>query len=168
MNTRVKDVVKKLYRPPASGRQVLALSRGDAEKIPLITGVAMISITASEKPVANLPEYPHLLRLSFADVDFLGDISARAAAKLPLAMTKGDAEEIVEFVHSLPEDVRSLVVHCEGGFSRSCGVVKALNLIYGYSVEEERLVRANQSVAKVIVNVAADRGGDSGRRGRRK
>jgi hypothetical protein len=71
MNTRVKDVIAKLYRPPAQGRRAFALSREGAERMPHIDGVAMISITAPEKRPAQLPEYEPLLRLSFADVDFL-------------------------------------------------------------------------------------------------
>ncbi|WP_075256168.1 hypothetical protein [Herbaspirillum camelliae] len=154
MNTRVKDVVAKLYRPPTQGRRIFALGRGDAERIPLIPGVAMISITAPEKGPAQLPEYEQLLRLSFADVDFLGELSARAAEKLPDAMTKEDAEGILEFVKALPQTVHTLVVHCEGGFSRSAGVVKALKELYGYEAEDTRLVQANPSVMKTLLAAA--------------
>lgn len=154
MNTRVKDVISKLYRPPRQGRRVFALSRAEAEKIPLITGVAAISITAPEKAPAELPPYKYLLRLSFADVDFLGELSARAAEKLPAAMTRQNAKAILEFVQALPSSIHSLVIHCEGGFSRSAGVVLALKELYGYEVEEERLGLANQSVMKTILNIA--------------
>lgn len=154
MNTRVKDVVAKLYRPSAQGRQVFALSRGDAERIPLIDGVAMISITAPEKHPAQLPEYEYLLRLSFADVDFLGELSARAAEKLPAAMTEDDAEDILRFAQALPDTVHTLLVHCEGGFSRSAGVVTALRDLYGYVAENARLVQANPSVVKTIMAAA--------------
>jgi len=114
----------------------------------------MISITAPEKGPAQLQEYEHLLRLSFADVDFLGKLSARATEKLPAAMTKDDAEEILEFVKALPETVHTLVVHCEGGFSRSAGVVKALKELYGYEAEDERLIKANPSVMKTVLQAA--------------
>lgn len=159
MNTRVKDVIAKLYRPPADGRQVFALSRADAERIPLISGVAMISITAPEKVTAHVPEYEYLLRLSFVDVDFLAkDLSARTAEKLPAAMTKEDASEILAFVEELPESVHTLLVHCEGGFSRSCGIAKALTQLYGYAVEDERLTQANASVTKAVLEAAKARG----------
>lgn len=154
MNNRVKDVIAKLYRPPERGRRVFALSRGDTEKIPLIAGVVVVSITAPEKAPAQLPAYEYLLRLSFADVDFLGELSARAAEKLPVAMTRQDAEAILEFVQAHPSSIHSLVIHCEGGFSRSAGVVKALNELYGYEVEEARLAQANQSVMKSLVDAA--------------
>ncbi|MDR6584334.1 putative protein tyrosine phosphatase [Herbaspirillum frisingense] len=165
MNTRVKDVIAKLYRPPTHGRRVFALSRDDAEKIPLITGVAAISITAPEKAPAQLPAYEYLLRLSFADVDFLGELSARAAEKLPDAMTRQDAEAILEFVQALPSSIHSLVVHCEGGFSRSAGVVMALKELYGYEVEEERLAQANQSIMTIRLDIAG--GKDRNRKSRR-
>lgn len=154
MNTRVKDIIAKLYRPPEHGRRVFALSRGDAERIPLITGVAVVSITAPEKAPAQLPAYEYLLRLSFADVDFLGEISARAAEKLPAAMTRQDAAAILGFVQALPSSIHSLIVHCEGGFSRSAGVVKALEELYGYEVEEARLTQANPSVVRTLLDIA--------------
>jgi predicted protein tyrosine phosphatase len=155
MNARVKDIVAKLYRPPRQGRQLIALSRADAERIPLVAGVAMISITAPEKASAQVPEYKNLLRLSFADVDFLSEsLSTKAAVKITAAMTKEDARKILVFVEALPPSVHTLLVHCEGGLSRSCGVVTALHQLYGYDVEEARLVQANQSVATVLLEVA--------------
>ena len=155
MNARVKDIVAKLYRPPRQGRQLIALSRAGAERIPLVAGVAMISITAPEKAPAQVPEYKNLLRLSFADVDFLSEsLSAKAATKIPAAMTKKDARAILAFVEALPPSIHTLLVHCEGGFSRSCGVVTALHQLYGYDVEEARLVQANQSVEKALLEVA--------------
>lgn len=167
MSNRVKDVIAKLYRPPAQGRQVFALSRADAERITLVSGVAMISIIAPGKEPAQVPPYEHLLRLSFADVDFLADdLSARAAEKLSAAMTKKDAEEILAFVAALPESVHTLLVHCEGGFSRSCGVVKALKQLYGYVVEEERLAQANRSVVQFVLD-AAKAGNEKNRRRRK-
>jgi predicted protein tyrosine phosphatase len=127
----------------------------------------MISITAPDKVMAHVPEYEHLLRLSFADVDFLAeDLSARAAEKLPAAMTRKDAEEILAFVEALPESVHTLLVHCEGGFSRSCGIVKALKQLYRYAVEDERLAQANESVTKAVLDAA--KAGREGNRDRRK
>jgi len=68
------------HRPPADGiRQVFALSRADAERLPLLASIAVISITAPESPLANIGGFAHVLRLSFADVDFLNsDISQKA------------------------------------------------------------------------------------------
>jgi|SRR5450830_460909 len=155
MNQRVKDIIARLYRPPRQGRQLIALSRADAERLPLVAGAAMISISAPEKAPAQVREYKNLLRLSFADVDFLSEsLSVKSAVKIAAAMTKEDARQILAFVEALPPSVHTLLVHCEGGFSRSCGVVTALHQLYGYDVEEARLVQANQSVVKVLLEVA--------------
>ncbi|MAF04757.1 MULTISPECIES: hypothetical protein [unclassified Herbaspirillum] len=165
MSTRTREIFDAIHRAQASGRQVLALSRADAEQLPLIEGVAMISITAPERAPAQLPEYPFLLRMSFADVDFLStDLSERAKAKLPDAMTKRQATAILDFSKSLPDSVRTLLVHCEGGLSRSCGVAAALGEIFKFDVEERRLGDANPSVKKLLLQEA--KGYELGRRGR--
>jgi len=77
---RLQDILGRLHRPPADGiRQVFALSRADAERLPLLASIAVISITAPESPLANIGGFAHVLRLSFADVDFLNsDISQKA------------------------------------------------------------------------------------------
>ncbi|AXV76515.1 hypothetical protein CJO79_05690 [Ralstonia solanacearum] len=51
MAHRLQDILGKLYRPRTDGtRQVFALSRSDAERLPLLPSVAVISITAPERP----------------------------------------------------------------------------------------------------------------------
>ena len=77
---RLKVVVDKLYHPPTDGRrQVFALSRPEAEKLPRLPTVAMISITAPERPIASIDGFAYLLRLSFADVDFLNPLLSKKA-----------------------------------------------------------------------------------------
>jgi predicted protein tyrosine phosphatase len=118
--------------------------------------MAVISITAPEKPPANLDGFEHLLRVSFADVDHLSaGLSARSREKLPRAFTLDQAEQILSFVDALPPSVLSLVVHCEGGYSRSCAVAFVLHELYGYTVELERLKEANPSVIKLLRKAAA-------------
>ncbi|GAF76260.1 unnamed protein product, partial [marine sediment metagenome] len=47
MTQRLPDVVGKLYKPLENGmRQVFALSRGDAEKLPRLPSIAVISVIA--------------------------------------------------------------------------------------------------------------------------
>jgi hypothetical protein len=47
MTQRLPDVLFKLYRPAADRmRQVFALSRGDAERLPSMPSMEFISITA--------------------------------------------------------------------------------------------------------------------------
>lgn len=152
MPQHLQDILSKLYRPPTDGtRQVFALSRADAEKLPQLASIAVISITAPERPPANIGEFGHVLRLSFADVDFLNpDLSERAKSRLADAFTAAQAQAIRAFVEALPEEVASVVVHCEGGFSRSCGVAVALHQVYGYLVEHQHLLNANLSVVRML------------------
>lgn len=71
MPRRLQDIVSKLYRPPVGVRQVFALSRDDAERLPRLASIAVISITAPERQEAQLDGFTYVLRLSFADVDFM-------------------------------------------------------------------------------------------------
>lgn len=152
MSPRLKYIISQLYRPTLStGRQVFALSRGEAEKLPRLSTVAVISITAPDRPLASLDGVEHLLRLQFADVDFLNpNLSKRSIEKLPRAFTSEQATLIHGFVEALPASVHSIITHCEGGFSRSCAVALALHRIYGYQVEMDRLQNANPSVVRVL------------------
>ena len=129
MPQRLKDILWKLYQPPTDGtRQVFAISRADSEQLPPLPTIAVISITAPERPPAILNSSSPVLRLSFADVNFLDpEVSPRAKEKLGQAFTAADANAIRSFVESLPTVVASVVVHCEGGYSRSCAIALALH-----------------------------------------
>ena len=153
MVQRLQEIVGKLYKPPADGaRQVFALSRRDAEKLPRLPSVAIISVTAPERPPASLDGFAHLLRLSFADVDFLSpSLSEKAREKLGEAFTAEQAQTIRAFVEALPDEVVSVVVHCEGGCSRSCTIALALHQLYGYRAEIEHLSQANPSVVRTLI-----------------
>lgn len=153
MVQRLQEVVGKLYKPPADGaRQVFALSRGDAEKLPRLPSIAVISVTAPERPPASLDGFGYLLRLSFADVDFLSpSISRKSQDKLIHAFTAEQADAVRSFVEALPKDVVSLVVHCEGGYSRSCAIALALHQLYGYQAEIKHFSQANPSVVRIML-----------------
>ncbi|CAJ4296371.1 Predicted protein tyrosine phosphatase [Burkholderia pseudomallei] len=153
MTQRLQDVVGKLYKPMANGmRQVFALPRGDAEKLPRLPSIAVISVTAPERPLASLDGFAHLLRLSFSDVDFLSpSLSKKSRGKLVHAFTAEQAQAIRSFVQTLPTDVVSVIVHCEGGYSRSCAIALALHQLYGYLVEIEHLSQANPSVVRMMM-----------------
>lgn len=120
MVQRLKDILGNLYRPSADGtRQVFALSRAEAERLPRLPTIAVISITAPERPPANLDGFTHLLHLSFADVDFFNpDLSEKARGKLEHAFTVEQGEAIIAFVEALPDEISTVVIHCEGGYSR--------------------------------------------------
>jgi predicted protein tyrosine phosphatase len=152
MAQRLQDILGRLYRPPTDGmRQVFALSRPDAERLPQLSSIAVISITAPERPPANIGGFVHLLRLSFADVDFLNpDLSERARQKLTHAFTEEHGNAIRSFAEALPEEITTVVVHCEGGYSRSCAVALALHRLYGYQVELQHLSNANPSIVRVM------------------
>ncbi|MEB5967376.1 hypothetical protein [Comamonas testosteroni] len=147
MGQSLREVIDLLYKPPPGTRQAIAVSRRVAEQLPPLGSVAMISITAPERAPADVHGFIHILRLSFADVDFLNaEISERAKTKIKDGFTAPQAREIHAFVRALPAEIRSVVVHCEGGYSRSCGVVLALHNIYGFDVNANSLKQANRSV----------------------
>lgn len=153
--TYLAHVISRLYRPSLKSRQVFALSRKDAERLPVLPTVALISINTPDSGPASVNEFEHLLRLSFEDVDHLNpELSYRAKSKLTRSFTVEHAQLILKFVADLPASIRSLVIHCEGGFSRSCAVAQALHLIHGYTVEPERLTQANPSVTAVLLDTA--------------
>jgi|SRR5450830_118510 len=148
-----RTLFSRLYAPPVDGaRQAIALSRNEAEKIPFLDTVAIISITAPEKSPAKLAAFSHVLRLSFADVDFLATakLSKRTEARLKKAFTQEQAGQVKVFVENLPSGIRTILVHCEGGFSRSCAIVLALNELYGCVVDHGQLSEANPSVLKLM------------------
>lgn len=153
MSQKLSEAVNRLYKPPKDGvRQVLALSRQDAERLPRLPSVAIISITAPERQPADLDGFEHLLRLRFADVDFLDPgMSVRARKKLAHAFTAEQAKAIRLFVDALPDGVVSVVVHCEGGYSRSCAVALAIHRLYGYHAETKYLCQANSSVVQLMM-----------------
>lgn len=153
MPQRLQDILGKLYRPPVDGtRQVFALSRADAEKLPLLPSTAVISITSPERPPADIGDFAHVLRLTCTDVDFLSpDLSKRAREKLAYAFTPEQGQAIRSFVQGLPVEVASLVVHCEGGYSRSAAVALALHRLFGYHAEAQHLAQANQSIVRVMM-----------------
>lgn len=154
MGQSLKEVINLLYKPPLGPWQAIAVSRRVAEQLPPLSTVAMISITAPERAPAELDGFTQLLRLSFADVDYLNpDISARAKEKIVNGFTLKQAEAIHAFVQELPIEIRTIVVHCEGGYSRSCGVVQALHSIYGFAVDVSSLIQANQSIVKTMCAV---------------
>lgn len=153
MKQHLSEVIAALHRVPISGvRRAFALSRAEAERLPPLSAVAIISITTPGKPPATLNSFDHLLRLSCADVDFLStELSPRARAKLSEAFTANQAEEIRQFAVSLPSEVHTVVIHCEGGYSRSCAIALALHRLYGYEVEIDRLSDANPSILSLMM-----------------
>ncbi|WP_244940101.1 hypothetical protein [Herbaspirillum seropedicae] len=100
--------------------------------------------------------FDFVLRYSFAGIDFLRDegLSKRTQAKMKDAFTPEHASEILGFVDALPESIKTIVVHCEGGYSRSCAIAQALGDACGYAVAGEELANANPSVWRGLLNSA--------------
>src|SRR5450830_1050349 len=69
---------------------------------------------------------------------------------LKKAFTQEQAGQVKVFVENLPSGIRTILVHCEGGFSRSCAIVLALNELYGCVVDHGQLSEANPSVLKLM------------------
>lgn len=156
MSPRLKSIIARLYHPPQGGRQVMAASRYEAEQLPSLSSLAVISITAPGRPPANLPCIPHVLRLSFADVDFeRRDLSERARQKLPQAFQHEQAIAIHTFVQELPTEIASIVVHCEGGFSRSSAIALGLADHYGYQAWVKDEPSTNRSVLRRLLEHGA-------------
>ncbi|MEC5387730.1 hypothetical protein VVD49_18500 [Uliginosibacterium sp. H3] len=157
MSPRLKSVISSLYRPAlGKGRRVFAVSRAEAEQLPRLPAVAVVSITAPARPPASLEGFDFLLRLQFEDVDFLNpDLSNRAKEKMSGAFTADQAALILGFVESLPESIHTIVIHCEGGFSRSSAVALSLHRLYDYQVEIDRLEQANPSVVAMLTRSAS-------------
>ena len=153
MTRRLTEAITRLYRRPLDGtRQVFALSRPEAERLPRLSWVAIISITAPGRLPADLDGFEHVLRVSLADLEFLNPaLSPRAQAALGNAFTPEQAKSIRQFVESLPSEIVSIVVHCEGGYSRSSAIALALHRLYGYKVALGRLTEANPSVVRLMM-----------------
>ncbi|MGT2512284.1 hypothetical protein [Cupriavidus basilensis] len=158
---RLAEVVAALYRQPGDGiRQAFTLSRDDAVRLPRLASVAIVSITVPGRQPASLDGFEHVLRLSFADVDFLSStLSPEAQASLNHAFTAEQARAIRSFTDALPPKVASVVIHCEGGYSRSCAIALALHQLYDYRTELGRLEQANPSVHRVMMTDAQERAG---------
>lgn len=96
---------------------------------PIPARTAIISITTPE------PFCGQLGPVGFDDAHLLGVLHTRFGDVLPdeeTAMTQAQADEIVAFVDEMAgRGMEHLVVHCDGGVSRSAGVAAALGLVLG-------------------------------------
>lgn len=85
----------------------------------------------------------HLLRLSFADVDFLKpNLSKRPRDKLARTLTAEQAQAIHSFVEALPTDRNRIDGHPLRRWpSRSCAVALARHRLYGYQPDRASFAR---------------------------
>lgn len=129
-------------------------ARADAERLPRLPSVALISITSPDRPPADL-HFEHVLRLSYADVDFPSRTpSRRAQQQAEQAFTPEQGGLVLQFVEGLPDPVLTVIVDCEGDYSRSCAVVLGLYQLYGYEIEQEQQANANASVLRLLTRAS--------------
>lgn len=150
----LSPIFEHLYRAPKGlPPSVFTLSRREAERLPRLPSMAIISITTPDHRPANLDGFDHVLRLSFADVDFLDpNLRNKRNDDLDYRFKKADAEAIWSFIDSLPSEITTIIVHCEGGFSRSCAIALALHQSCGYTVNFSALNNSNPSVVKLMMS----------------
>lgn len=109
--------------------RVIFVSQPQAERIGGRQTAALISITDPGAPVAQLsPGWGALLRLAFHDADPV------TFPDSDLHLTRMSIEQAIAvrcFLAGLPAQVRTLVIHCRSGISRSAGLAKAVAEAYG-------------------------------------
>lgn len=88
-----------------------------------------ISTVPGEWPEIDVENRLGLLQLAFADVEFESREASMAENGFHI-FDDGDAQKIIEFVKEHSVEMEVLMVHCEGGQSRSAGVAAAIAKLY--------------------------------------
>ena len=105
----------------SDSRTISFCSVETAESIVPNRDMALISIRGyGEANDIKYEDWKHVLKLNF------DDITEEEPAPFKL-FTEKQAKQLIKFVHSLPEDVRHITVHCWAGISRSGAVGKFLS-----------------------------------------
>ncbi|MFB3819096.1 MAG: hypothetical protein ACE147_15640 [Candidatus Methylomirabilales bacterium] len=131
-------------------QQIVFASREAAQRFQSTEPWAAISITDPGSAPAEIacPECQAILRLSFSDVDHREDDRA-------VVFSPAMAREILEFVQAWAPRVRTLVIHCEAGVSRSCATAAALaRLRFGDDQEFFLRGRPNMLVYRTLLEEA--------------
>lgn len=113
-------------------KKLMFVSRPEAEKMPGWDEGAIISITEPDVTEANLMQGWYAVhRAVFHDAE------PQKVVRDPLiVMTAKHAEDIVNFVHTVATNVKTIVIHCKGGISRSAAVAKWIAEAYGLPFNE--------------------------------
>ena len=113
--------------------------------------VALIEITGENPFITfDFNNFGRRLKLCFGDVTEHSD---------PNAMSKNQANDIIEFVSSLDEKIQTIYVSCEAGISRSSAVAAALHRFYG--MDENKIwdnpqYHPNYHCYKLVMDAIAD------------
>lgn len=91
--------------------------------------VAIVSISSTDR---NVPQFDDKLAQRVLKLKF-DDVLGRNDYKDAVPMSKEQAEEIVSFVSDIEgmDEPLPIIVHCDGGVSRSAGVASALLDLFG-------------------------------------
>jgi predicted protein tyrosine phosphatase len=105
----------------------------EAKTMPGWSTAAMISITQPHGFEADLMDGWHsVYRVTFHDAD-PENIKTK---KVRFPITDEQAIKIVEFVKAVSPEVKTIVVHCGGGISRSAAVAKWIATKYRLSFDD--------------------------------
>lgn len=103
---------------------VSVLSRDEIEKVDL-NFVPVISIVGIGTRSVKLNNPLRVLTLVFDDV--IAESTPEGSPNI--IFSKSQAEDILDFIKNLPEaDELNVIIHCEGGISRSAGVARGLEI----------------------------------------
>lgn len=111
--------------------KIIVRNRPDAEDLARTWNpagrMAVISIRSTDEAPADIHESASVgptLRLAFDDEDPNGGYRVPSDT---CPMTHSQAETVANLVRALSPDIDTLLVHCEGGVSRSAGVAAAIS-----------------------------------------
>jgi len=127
--------------------KILFVGRATAETTTGWNNWAMISIS---EPVSALGEAKLLKgwhavhRLEFHDIE------TERKDESYVLMSEQQAQDLVNFVHSVASDIEGIIVHCRAGISRSAAVAKWIAEAYGIKFNHE-YPHYNKHVYKLLV-----------------
>lgn len=119
--------------------QIINTSQECAERISPNSNTALISIISPGSSRSFKQQWKNFLPLEFNDAIYSGNKNK--------IFTKKDAAKIKDFVKELPKTIDTIIVHCEGGISRSAAVAKYLSEKYNQPNFYERY---NELVYKIL------------------
>lgn len=133
------------------------ISKRVAERIEPKESWAIISIREPDEKVRLHKDWQYVLPLEFHDTD---GVKATLVKQVPVEdlvkFNEEHAKQIFKFVEELPKNVRTIMVHCYGGISRSAAVAKFLReIVYGHPFPPSYTIY-NKLVHSVLREVWAD------------
>lgn len=103
--------------------QVIFVNRRTAETRPGDPAWALISISQPGYPAQLIDGWHSVLRVEFHDAD-PDRTTSRKRKEVRVVMDAKQAKQINKFVNEVAPAVTGIMVHCQGGISRSAAVAK--------------------------------------------